>query len=391
MARTERLTALRVQRERRPGMHADGKGLYLRVGDSGARSWVLRYMLHRRRHDLGLGSADDVTLAEAREKAMRARKLKAEGIDPLTAKRAHRGAARAAEAKTVTFKDAATAYIAAHRAGWRNIVHAHQWSQSLTDHVFPMIGALPVSAIDTPLILRVLEPLWATKTVTASRVRGRIELVLDWAKVRGFRDTENAARWRGHLDKLLPPPAKVNKKKHHAAMPYAELPRFMAELRQRQDSGACALKFLILTAARAGEVRGTTAAEFDKPSALWTIPASRMKGNREHRVPLSLAALALVDAVTGYVPKNAMSVVLSKLRTGGITIHGFRSTFRNWAAETTTFPNHVVEQALAHTIGNAVEAAYRRGDLLNKRRELMNAWAEFCTSLDDLCVSIKVV
>jgi integrase len=259
-------------------MHPDGKGLYLRITGAGARSWIFRYMLHGRRHDLGLGSLDAVSLAQARQKAQEARTLCAGGVDPVGAKHAHLAAARAAVAKMVTFKDAATAYIAAHRSGWRSVIHAGQWETTLADYVFPMLGTLPVATIDTPLVLRVLEPMWAAKTVTASRVRSRIELILDWAKARGYRDGENPARWRGHLDKLLPPPARIKKKKHHAALPYADMPAFMAELRSREGVGNRALEFLILTAARSGEVLLATPAEFDETTAVWNVPGERMKG-----------------------------------------------------------------------------------------------------------------
>jgi integrase len=338
-------------------------------------------MLHGRRHDLGLGSLDAVTLAQARDKAREARALCAAGVDPVGAKRASRAAARTAEAKTVTFKDAASVYIAAHRAGWRSVQYAAQWEQALVDHAFPVIGSLPVAAIDTSLVLKVLEPLWATKTVTANRVRGRIESVLDWAKVRGFRDGENPARWKGHLDHLLPAKSKVRRIEHHAAMPYGDLPAFIAELRGRNDAGARALEFLILTAARSGEVRLAAAAEFDLTASVWTVPAAHMKGNREHRVPLSAPALALVDTACAYAAKNSMAKLLTRMRPG-LTVHGFRSTFRDWAAEQTNFSNEVVEMALAHAIPSAVEAAYRRGDLFEKRRRLMQAWADYCAAID---------
>jgi hypothetical protein len=292
---TERLTALRVKREQRPGRHPDGNGLYLHVGKTGAKSWVMRFMLDGRRHDMGLGNIDTVTLAEAREKARDARKLKAEGIDPLGAKRASRASLRAAAAKSVTFADCADAYIRSHRAGWRNVKHASQWSQTLADYVLPVIGTLPVSVIDTPLVLKALRPIWDTKTETASRVRSRIELVLDWARVSGYRDGENPARWRGHLDKLLPKPAKVKRIEHHAALPYPGMPAFMRELRQRNDAGARALEFTILTAARSGEVRGATAVEFDRTSAMWTIPASHMKGNRVAQLALKKMRQALAN------------------------------------------------------------------------------------------------
>jgi integrase len=377
MPNVDRLTALRVRGEKRPGMHADGRGLYLCVGQNGSRSWLLRYMLNGKRHDMGLGSAHDVTLAEARAKALEARKLKADGIDPLATKHASRAAARAAEAKAVTFGECADAYLTAHRAGWRSVQYAANWKQSLVTYVLPIIGTLPVTTIDTALVLKVLEPIWKPRTVTAAAIRGRIESVLDFAKARGYRDGANPAAWRGHLDQLLAAPSKVNRKEHHAALPYADVPAFVRELRQREEAAARALEFTILTAARTGEVRGANAAEFDKPAALWTVPANRMKGGREHRVPLSAPALALVHNACETIAKNAMADMLARLRPG-MTVHGFRSTFRDWATETTGYPNHVVEMALAHAIPTAVEAAYRRGDLFDKRRALMAEWARFC-------------
>jgi integrase len=371
----ERLTALRVAREKRPGTHADGLGLYLNVGEAGTKSWVFRFQLDGRRHEMGLGSVHDVTLAEARQKARDARRLKLDGVDPLAAKRASRAATRAAQATAVTFSHCAEAYMVAKRSEWRSPVHARQWRQSLRDYVLPAIGAMSVQAIDTALVLRVLEPIWKDKTTTASRVRNRIELILDFAKARGYRDGANPAAWRGHLENLLAKPTKVKRVEHYAALPYRDLPQFMSELRQLQGIGARALEFLVLTAARSMEVIASKTSEFDDD--IWTIPGDRMKAGREHRVPLSAPALALVDVVSGHIPQKAMGVSLAKLRPG-TTVHGFRSSFKTWASEATSFPNHVVEQALAHTIGSAVEAAYRRGDLLDKRRELMNAWATYC-------------
>jgi integrase len=374
---TERLTALRVQRERRPGKHPDGNGLFLYISNTGSRSWVLRYMLHRRRHDLGLGSVVDVSLADARRKAREARSLKADGIDPLATKHASRAAARAAEAKAVTFAECADAYIGARRAGWRNTQHAKQWRQSMDAYVLPTIGTLPAAAIDTALVLRVLQPIWETKTETATRVRNRIELVLDWARARGYRDAENPARWKGHLDHLLPNSSKVVQVKHHPALPYGDLTAFMSQLRLQEGIGARALEFLILTVARSGEVRFATGIEFDTGAAVWTIPASRMKSGREHRVPLSPPALMLVETVCARISANAMVRALSKLRSG-LTVHGFRSTFRDWSAEQTSYPSEIVELCLAHTVGSAVERAYRRTDLFDKRRALMDEWAQFC-------------
>jgi integrase len=375
--KVHRLTALQVSRGLPPGLYPDGAGLYLQVSPGGSKSWLYRFMLHERPRMMGLGSLLTTSLAEAREKSAKARKLRADGVDPIVQKRASRAAARAATAKDGTFAECVESYVRAHQSGWRSIKYAAQWQKALSDHVLPVIGALPVASVDTPLVLCVLEPLWSTRTVTASRVRGRIEAVLDWARVRGYRDGENPARWRGHLDKLLPRPTWVKKKKHFAALPYRSIPAFMAELRKREDAGARALEFLILTAARSGEVRGATGTEFDTASAMWTIPGSRMKGNREHRVPLPAPALDLVDAACSHIGVNAMGRVLTTLRPG-LTVHGFRSTFRDWAAETTSYPNHVVEMALAHSIGSAVEAAYRRGDMLDKRRALMEEWATFC-------------
>jgi integrase len=372
----DRLTALRVQREKRPGMHGDGKGLYLHVGESGTKSWIFRYQLDGRRHEVGLGSAYDVPLVEARQKARDARRLKGDGIDPLASKRASRAARRAAQAAAVTFAHCAEAFMVAKRAEWRSPVHAQQWRQSLRDYVFPVIGALPVAAIDTPHVLKVLQPIWETKNETATRVRNRIELILDFAKASGFREgVTNPAAWRGHLDHLLSKPAKVQRKTHYAALPYRDVPQFMSELRQRKGIGARALEFLILTAARSTEVIASTPAEFN--GDIWTVPGDRMKSGKEHRAPLALPAIALVGAVSGHVPPKAMGVLLSRMRPG-VMVHGFRATFSTWAAESTSFPNHVIEQALAHSIGNAVEAAYRRTDLLDKRRELMTAWADFC-------------
>jgi integrase len=375
--KVHRLTALQVRRATEPGLYPDGAGLYLQVAAGGSKSWLYRFMLDKRPRMMGLGSLLTTSLAEARAKALQARKLAADGVDPIDAKHASRAAARTARAKSVTFADCATAYLAAHRLGWRSVKHAKQWDATLAEFAMPTLGTLPVQAIDTAIILRVLEPIWKDKTTTASRVRNRIELVLDWAKARGYRDGANPAAWRGHLDKLLSKPSKVKRKEHHPAMDYAEVPAFIAELRQRHDTGARALEFLILTAARSGEVRGATAAEFDRNAALWTIPAMRMKAGKEHRVPLPPAALALIDDAIAFTAINSMSNLLSKMRPG-VTVHGFRSAFRDFAAECTNFPNHVVEQALAHSIGNAVEAAYRRTDLLEKRRELMTAWANFC-------------
>jgi integrase len=381
MPRTlHRLSPLKVNRLKRKGLHADGGGLYLRVSESGSKAWIFRYGKNGKYHDLGLGATHTISLPRARELARGCRERVWSGIDPITHRRASLAEQKASDAKAITFKECADAYIASHEAGWRNALHRQQWTNTLAQHVHPVLGDLSVSAIDTALVMKALEPLWKTRTETASRVRGRIERVLDFAKVRGFRDGENPARWRGHLDHLLPSKSKVKRIEHHAALPYGEIAALVAAL--GDDTAARALRFLILTASRTGEVIGATWGEIDLAAKLWTIPGHRMKGGREHRVPLSPAAMALLGSSSRNgerlfpIGPRAMARSLAKLR-GDITVHGFRSSFRDWAAEQTSFPNHVVERALAHAIPNAVEAAYRRGDLFEKRRKLMEAWAQF--------------
>jgi integrase len=386
------MTEREVASLRRHGRHRVSDNLYLQIGEDGRRSWLFRYQLGGRAHQMGLGSADLRTLAEARELVhAERRRLHLEGVDPLQHRRA---TAKLDAARGVTFQECAAQYLAAHRSGWRSNKHAQDWTSSIRDHVLPVIGDLSVSSIDTAAVMRVLEPIWRDRTETASRVRGRIESALDWAKVRGYRDGENPARWRGHLDHLLPTKSKVWKVEHHAAMPYTELPVFMVALREEEDIAAKALQFMILTAARSGEVLGARWSEIDLRAAIWTVPAERMKGHREHRVPLSQQAVELLQelprdgGVVFYRSRHPNRPLLHHsepvqiLRRMGRseTVHGFRSSFRDWAADTTAYPNHVVEQALAHSISNAVEAAYRRGDLFDKRRKLMDAWATFCNS-----------
>ena len=400
MARTTgRLTALKVERAKAPGMYADGGGLYLQITEGGA-SWVYRYMLNKRAREMGLGPLALFGLSEARAKALDARRLRHEGIDPIDARLAIRAKARLDAAKAVTFIECADSYIKAHRAGWRNGKHAAQWEATLATYAGPVIGALPVQVIDTALVLKVLEPIWTAKPETAGRVRGRIESILDWAKVRGFRTGENPARWRGHLDKLLPARGKLRKVEHHAALPYAELPGFLVALREQEGIAARALEFTILTAARTGETIGTTWDEINWTDKVWIIRAERMKGRKEHRVPLCDRALAILremkpaddaaNAVEHFVfpgskagrPLSNMAflMLLRRMGRGDLTAHGFRSSFRDWAAERTSFPNEVAEMALAHVVGSKVEAAYRRGDMFEKRRRLMDAWATFCTT-----------
>jgi integrase len=394
MARNmERLTALAVSRVKEPGYYPDGGGLYLHVTASGVRSWVYRFMLNGRAREMGLGPLPDTSLSEVRGKALEARKLRREGIDPIEHRKAARAAARLDAAKTITFKECADAYIKAHRAGWKNAKHADQWGNTLTTYTNPVFGSFPVQGIDTGLVMRVLDGIWTKKPETAGRLRGRIEAILDWATVRGYRQGENPARWRGHLDKLLPKRSKVAKVEHHSALPYREIGAFMASLRAQEGTAARALEYLILTAARTGEVIGADPAEVQ--NGVWIVPAGRMKGGREHRVPLSTQANDLAERMKeehsgdylfpggkkGKPLSNmAMLELLRRMGRGDLTVHGFRSTFRDWAAEQTTFPSEVVEMALAHAVGDKVEAAYRRGDLFEKRRKLMDAWAGYCAT-----------
>jgi integrase len=377
-------------------MYPDGGGLYLRVTEDGNKNWVYRFMLNGRPRWMGLGPLALYGLQEARQKAVDARRLRHEGIDPIETRRAVRARERLETAKAMTFSQCAEAYLTAHRAGWRNAKHAAQWEATLATYAEPIVGALPVQEIDTALVMKVLEPVWTEKPETASRLRGRIEAILNWARVRGYRSGENPARWRGHLDHLLPARSKVRKVEHHAALPYAALPRFLVSLRQEEGIAARALEFAILTAARTGEVLGARLDEIDTTETVWTIPADRMKAHKEHRIPLSARALEILDEVKQadgeplYIfpgaklgkPLSNMAflMLLRRMKRDDLTAHGFRSSFRDWAAERTNFPSEVAEMALAHTISGKVEAAYRRGDLFEKRRKLMDAWAQFCAA-----------
>jgi integrase len=390
----EKLSALAARRAHEPGLYGDGKGLYLRVGEGTAKSWVLRYMLDGRAREMGLGSYHDLSLAEARERARGYRKLAKDGVDPIDQRRDHRLAQRAERERAkgaMTFRQCAERYIAAHEAGWKNAKHARQWTSTLATDVYPVIGGLPVREVDTGLVMRILEPIWAKKPETAGRVRGRIEAVLDWATVRGYREGDNPARWRGHLDNLLPRKSKIRPVVHHPALAYREVAGCMAELREQDGIAAKALEFTILTAARTGEVIGAKWEEIDIGEKVWTVPAARMKAGREHRVPLSKEALVILEGLAregefvfpgGRAQRSlsnmAMAMTLRRLGRGELTVHGFRSSFRDWAAERTNFPREVAEMALAHSVGDAVEAAYRRGDMFQKRRQLMAAWGRYC-------------
>lgn len=406
-----KLTALKVAREKKPGLYGDGGGLYLQVTESGSRSWIFRYWIAQRdpatgeivrdpstkkakgrAREMGLGSCITVSLAEARERALECRKLREKQIDPIDAREAAKRQAALDRAKALKFKDAAATYIAAHRVAWKNDKHAAQWVSTLQTYAYPLLGDVSVHSIDTALIMKVIERMWAEKPETANRLRGRIESILDWATVRGYREGENPARWRGHLDKLLPSRAKVRKTQHHSALAYAELAAFMEVLRRQEGIAARALEFTILTAARTGETIGARRLELNARQKLWTVPAPRMKAGKEHRVPLPDRALALVAATpTGDdefvfpggrpgqpLSNMAMLKLLERMGRDDLTVHGFRSTFRDWASEHTNFPSEVIEMALAHTIDSKTEAAHRRGDLFEKRRRLMDAFAAFC-------------
>jgi len=339
---------------------------------------------------MGLGGYPEVPLAAARDAARAAREKIRRGVDPIEEAKQARSSLLSQQASAITFAEAATQYIEAHEAGWRNTKHAQQWRNTITKYANPVLGKLLVRDVTAAHVISVLEPIWRTKTETASRLRNRIELILASATARGYRSGPNPAAWRGHLDKLLPPPSRVAKKRHHPALPYAQAPAFMARLREQSGVGARALEFVILTAARSGEVRGARWEEFDEDSATWVVPASRMKAGREHRVPLSPAALQVLRAqrevaVNDWVfpglkdrPLSDMtlSAVLRRMGVAAVP-HGFRSTFRDWCAEQTHYPNEVAEMALAHIVADKVEAAYRRGDLLERRRQLMDDWASF--------------
>jgi integrase len=390
------LTAKRILRLRnKPGRYHDGHGLILQVRSPTNASWLLRYQRAGKEHQLGLGPLRLFPLKEARQRARAAQRDLSDGTDPLLAKRDARAKEALAAAKALSFAEAATSYFNQHEKKWRSTKHRDQFLSSMRHYAFPVIGLLPVSTIDTALVLKVIEPIWQTKSETARRLRGRIENVLDWATVRGYRSGDNPARWRGHLAEVLPEPGKIAKAKHHAALPYKDAAQFTSELRQRQGSGARALEFLLLTTARTGEVIGARWDEIDLEAAIWTIPAGRMKGGREHRVPLSPPVIALLKALPreqgsdfvfigprpgAGLSAMAMTRTLSRMGRNDITVHGFRSTFMDWAHDTTGYPKVVIDMALTHTVGDKVEAAYRRGDLFAKRTRLMAEWARYCSA-----------
>lgn len=399
------LTQKRIERLVSPnrgfiGEHKDGseRGLYLQVQRLAEKdrppsaSWLLRYQRHGVEHKYGLGSLNDFDLEEARKRAKSARQLISDGFDPIALRKEAKQARALEAAKVMTFEDACQQYFDQNQAKWKSKIHRAQFLSTLKQHAYPTLAKLPVQEIDTPLVIKTLEPIWEKIPETASRLRGRIENVIGWCTVRGYRTGDNPARWKGHLSEVLPAPTKVRKAKNHPALSYRDAPAFMIDLRKRDGIAARALEFTVLTAARTGETIGATRNEIDLKHKVWTIPGERMKSGREHRVPLSDAAIRVLKALPyeegndflfiGMRPKTglsnmSMAMLLERMGRTDITVHGFRSTFRDWAAEQTATPNHVVEQALAHTIANAVEAAYRRGDLFEKRQTLMTEWATY--------------
>jgi len=376
----------------KPGRYSDGRGLYLQVTKTGTKSWLFRYERDGKEFSMGLGSALDFTLEEARDRARDARRALAEGRDPLAEKRARKAERAAAEARTITFERAARAYFEIHADGWKNAKNRAQFLSTLETYAFPFIGELACADIERGDVLRALEPIWAGKTETASRVRQRIEKVLDWAAVRGYRSGNNPAAWKGNLEHELIRPSKIAQVRKFAALPWAEMPIFIPQLRAREGVAARALEFTILTAARTGEVTGARWDEIDFEQKTWIVPAGRVKMKREHRVPLSDRALEVLRACPredgnphvfiggrkgAPISNMAMGTLLKRMNRDDVTVHGFRSTFRDWAAERTNYQNHIVEMALAHVV-KGVEAHYRRGDLLDRRRRLMTEWAIYC-------------
>jgi len=390
-----KLSIPKISKAKKPGLYSDGGGLYLNVGPTGGKSWIFRFMLRGKAREMGLGPLHTISLSDARELAIECRKKLLKGIDPLEDRNAERSARQLEAASAITFKDCAGKYIAANRSGWRNGKHADQWENTLTSYAYPVIGNLSVAAVDTGHVTKILEPIWNVKTETASRLRGRIEMVLDYATTHRWRAGENPARWRGHLENVLPKRSKVAKVEHHAALPWKEIGAFMPKLTAEEGIAALALRFAILTAARTGETIGARWPEIDLTEKVWTVPGERMKAGREHRVPLSADAVAILNEVAKLKSDNsghlfpgrnegkplsnmAFLALLRRMGRDDITAHGFRSTFRDWAGETGR-PDDIAEAALAHGKDDKTVAAYQRGDLLERRRRLMDDWAAFCS------------
>lgn len=386
------LSALEVSRLKAPGLVSVGgvPGLSLQISPTGARSWILRVKVGSKRRDMGLGPYPGVTLAQAYEKARKARETVEQGEDPILTRERAQSQLRAAQASAITFQQAAAKFIEAKAPEWRNPKHRAQWGATLESYAFPIIGNLDVKDVSDNHILQILEPMWATKTETATRVRGRIENVLDWATAKKYRTGENPARWRGHLDKLLSAPKKTTAVVHHEAVAVDDAPAFYAALQQRNGTAARALEFILLTATRSGETRGALWSEFDLDKGVWTIPAIRMKAGREHRVPLTAAMTKLLQSLPRFegvdlvfpsakgarLSDMAITQVMRRMEMTAVP-HGLRSTFRDWVAEKTSYPRDLAEKALAHTLTDAVEAAYQRGDMFEKRKNMMEAWGSF--------------
>lgn len=413
-----RLTALQVTKLSKPGLYGDGGGLTLQITSAGVKSWLFRFMREGKAHGMGLGATHTISLAEARQKALDARKLLSDGLNPMAVKKQKLLVAALERAKIMTFDQCATSYIEAHKASWKNAKHIDQWTNTLATYASPVFGPQSVADIDTALVVKCLSPIWKTKTETASRLRGRIESVLGWATTSGYRTGENPARWKDHLENLLAKISKSSRTKNHPSLPWPRIGEFMVALKTRKGVAARALELTILTACRSGEVRGARWSEFDFQEKVWTVPKERMKADREHQVPLSEAALTVLNSIhpkehdiasqklksksDSLVFAGTKKQVLSDMtltavirRMNGddekptwvdakgkrITVHGFRSTFRMWAAETTTYPREVAEHALAHQLPDAVERAYQRGTQFAKRKALMDEWAAFCSSI----------
>ncbi|MFZ4762254.1 MAG: tyrosine-type recombinase/integrase [Alphaproteobacteria bacterium] len=394
-----KLSALSINKTNKQGRYSDGGGLYLQIAAGGSKSWLFRFNLNKKAYQMGLGSVSAVSLSVARQKAAACRALLDEGKNPIQARQEQQAKLLFEQASSISFNHCAEAYINAHQQAWSNAKHIAQWKSTIKQYASPVIGDLSIAAIDTPLICKILEPIWHNKTETATRLRQRLEKILDWASVKGYRQQENPARWKGHLDKILPAPAKIMNVEHRKALPYKDIPQFMQQLQAQQGIGAKAFILMILTACRTGEIIKTSWQEINLKEKLWVIPAKRMKAKKEHRIPLSEQALEILTMMqenrrNDWIFCNeslnkpiSNGVFIAHLKRMGlkeqIDPHGFRSSFRDWAAEQTNYPREVAEQALAHSLKDKVEAAYRRGDLLEKRAALMQDWANYCMDKKD--------
>lgn len=386
-----KLIAITVKNQNKKGRYADGNGLYLQVTATATKSWIFRYKVGQKSYEMGLGAINNISLAEARLNAINYQKILYEGKDPIQERKAQRIQNKNLTSPEQKFKNCAEQYINTHKSAWKNEKHIKQWKSILETYAFPIIGETNVKLIDLNMVLKILEPIWNNKTETAKRLRGRIENILDWAKVKKFREGDNPARWKGNLDQLLAAPSKIKNEIHFPCLPYNKLPEFISKLRLVNGISARALEFAILHASRSGEVRGATWDEINFDDKLWVIPSTRMKANREHRIPLSDQAICLLNQLPriknnnyifpsirkGMLSDMSLTSLIKRMGYNDITQHGFRSTFRNWAAEQTDHSREVIEYALAHKLKDRSEAAYQRSKLLDKRRILMNDWARY--------------